>query len=144
MRVFLLVLVAWALPLAAVAQPKLRLDITVQQRPKLDEPLALLVETVSKYAALMNVGLYVAGHTDTVGQSADNQRLSEKRAQSIAKFFIQHGLRALPIFARGFGEGSLAVKTADNVAEAKNRRAQYIISSYVPPIAGPGSWRRVQ
>jgi outer membrane protein OmpA-like peptidoglycan-associated protein len=119
-------------------------EITPQQRPKLDKPLALLEESVSKYAALMHVNLYVAGHTDTVGQAQDNQRLSERRAQSIAKFFVEHGLKSLPIYVRGFGEGALAVKTADNVAERRNRRAQYIISSFVPPIAGPGTWRRVQ
>ena len=118
--------------------------ITPEQRPKLDKPFALLEEAVAKYSKLMSVGLYVGGHTDTVGQAADNQKLSEKRAQAIAKFFIDRGLKSLPIFVRGFGEGALAVKTADNVAERKNRRAQYIISSYVPPLAGPGSWRRVQ
>jgi hypothetical protein len=45
---------------------------------------------------------------------------------------------------RGFGEGALAVKTPDNTPEQRNRRAQYIVSSFAPPLAGPGSWRRIQ
>lgn len=114
------------------------------QQTKLDKPLALLKEAASKYSELMNVGLYVAGHTDTVGAATDNQRLSERRAQAIAQWFIAHGLRGLPIHVRGFGEGVPSVKTPDNTPEARNRRAQYIVSSFAPPLAGPGSWRRIQ
>lgn len=119
-------------------------DIRPQEAHKLDKPLALLKDAVARYAKLMDVKLYVTGHTDTVGKAADNQRLSEKRAEAIAQHFIRRGLEGLPIFVRGFGEGALAVKTADNVDEVRNRRAEYIISSFVPELSGPGSWRRVQ
>jgi outer membrane protein OmpA-like peptidoglycan-associated protein len=119
-------------------------DITPEQRAKLDTPLKLLADAVAKYSKLMDVGLYVVGHTDTVGPAADNLRLSDKRAAAIAAVFLKAGLKPLAIYERGCGEGVLAVKTADNVAERKNRRAQYIVSSFVPQIAGPGTWRRVQ
>jgi outer membrane protein OmpA-like peptidoglycan-associated protein len=119
-------------------------QITPEQRAKLDTPLTLLQDAVAKYSKMVDVGLYVVGHTDTVGPAADNQRLSDKRAQAIAAVFLQAGLKPLTIHVRGCGEGALAVKTADNVAERKNRRAQYIVSSFVPQIPGPGSWRRVQ
>jgi outer membrane protein OmpA-like peptidoglycan-associated protein len=116
-------------------------DVTTKEEAKLVEPLRLLKEAASKYAKEMNVQLYVAGHTDTVGKASDNQALSEKRAHSIAAYFAEHGLSGMPILVRGFGEGAPAVKTADNVAEAKNRRAQYIVSSFTPQVAGPGDWR---
>ena len=119
-------------------------DITEKEEPKLVEPLKLLKDAVAKYAKLMDVKLYVAGHTDTVGKAAANQLLSEQRANSIARYFIQHGLKGIPIFVRGFGEGALAVKTKDNVANASNRRAQYIISTFTPEVAGPGSWQQVR
>ena len=90
------------------------------------------------------MSLYIAGHTDTVGNASDNQRLSERRAQAIAGWFAAHGLRGLPIHVRGFGEGALAVKTPDNTPQQHNRRAQYIVSSFAPTLAGPGSWRRIQ
>jgi outer membrane protein OmpA-like peptidoglycan-associated protein len=118
--------------------------ITPEQRAKLDTPLTLLADAVAKYSKMIDIGLYVAGHTDTVGPAPDNQRLSDKRAQAIASVFMQAGLKPREIQVRGCGEGALAVKTADNVPEAKNRRAQYIVSSFVPEIAGPGGWRRVQ
>ena len=119
-------------------------DVKAGQQSKLEKPLGLLKEAASKYSALMNVSLYVAGHTDTVGQASDNQRLSERRAQAIAQWFSAHGLRGLPIYVRGFGEGALAVNTPDNTPEQRNRRAQYIVSSFAPTLAGPGTWRRVQ
>jgi outer membrane protein OmpA-like peptidoglycan-associated protein len=119
-------------------------DVKADQQAKLNKPLALLKEAAAKYSALMNVSLYVAGHTDTVGAGSDNQRLSERRAGAIAQWFTAHGLRGMPIYARGFGEGALAVHTPDNTAEPKNRRAQYIVSSFAPTLAGPGTWRRLQ
>jgi outer membrane protein OmpA-like peptidoglycan-associated protein len=118
--------------------------IPLDQQPKLEKPLALLKEAAEKYAQLMDVALYVAGHTDTVGKTADNQLLSERRARAIADWFVSHGLTKLPIYVRGFGEGALAVKTADNVAEAKNRRALYIVSSFVPQLTGPGTFKRIR
>jgi outer membrane protein OmpA-like peptidoglycan-associated protein len=116
-------------------------DITEKEEAKLRDPLRLLKDAASKYARQMDVKLYVAGHTDSVGNAKDNQVLSEKRARAIAAYFAEHGLSGVPILVRGFGEGALAVKTADNVAEAKNRRAQYIISSFTPEVPGPGAWQ---
>jgi outer membrane protein OmpA-like peptidoglycan-associated protein len=118
--------------------------ITPEQRAKLDEPLELLADAVARHAHQMDIGLYVVGHTDTVGPKSENQRLSEKRAAAIAKVFLERGLNPLPIFVRGCGEGALALETPDNVAEARNRRAQYIVSSFTPEIPGPGKFQRVQ
>jgi outer membrane protein OmpA-like peptidoglycan-associated protein len=114
------------------------------QEEKLHKPLELLKDAAAKYAKLMDVSLYVAGHTDTVGKAADNQALSERRAQAIADYFIANGLTQMPIFVRGFGEGALAVKTADNVPEPKNRRAMYIVSSFMPALQGPGEFKRIR
>jgi outer membrane protein OmpA-like peptidoglycan-associated protein len=118
-------------------------DIRADQQSKLDKPLGLLKEAASKYSALMTVSLYIAGHTDTVGSGSDNQRLSERRALAIPQWLSAHGLRGLAVYARGFGEGALAVQTPDNTPEPRNRRAQYIVSSFGPTLAGPGSWRRL-
>jgi outer membrane protein OmpA-like peptidoglycan-associated protein len=117
-------------------------NIPKDQESKLQKPLALLRDAAAKYSKLMNVSLYVAGYTDTVGSPADNQRLSERRAQAIADYFGKSGVK-LPIFVRGFGEGAPAVKTADNVPEARNRRALYIVSSFMPVLDGPGQFKKI-
>ena len=75
--------------------------------------------------------LFVAGHTDTVGGDAHNLKLSQARAQSIARWFKEHGLR-IPVAYEGFGESALAVQTADNVDEVRNRRVDYILSVEEP------------
>ena len=118
-------------------------DIRPTEEPKLKEPTVLLLDAIEKYGKLMDCRLYVAGHTDTVGSVADNRELSRKRARSIAKYFMSKGIKGIPIFVRGLGEESLAIETGDSVAEEKNRRAQYILATFAPEIAGPGSWHQI-
>lgn len=124
-------------------------EIRPTEAPKLDEVIPLIVEMVQKFqkfSSKMTYGLYIAGHTDTVGSIADNRALSQRRAQAIAKYLIDHGLKKLKISisVRGFGEEALAVKTGDSVPEAKNRRADYIISNFAPTMPGPGGWRKIK
>jgi outer membrane protein OmpA-like peptidoglycan-associated protein len=85
----------------------------------------------------MKVRLYIAGHTDTVGPSAKNRKLSLARAQAIATYFRSKGL-AVSIAVAGFGEDVPKVKTADNTDERANRRADYVIGPAAgqPPFGG--------
>ncbi|MCK8500324.1 OmpA family protein [Myxococcus fulvus] len=122
-----------------------RADIPAGERGKLDRSHALIAEALAKYGRFAAVRLYVLGHTDTVGATADNRELSLKRARSIAAAFRQRGLK-VPIFYEGFGEESPAVRTPDETAEAANRRAEYIIAVEDPVLAGaPFSprWRKL-
>ena len=63
------------------------------------------------------ITLYIAGHTDTVGSPTHNFKLSQDRARSIASWFRKRGVD--PDLVQGFGETSLAVKTADNIDEVR-------------------------
>ncbi|MCE9672970.1 OmpA family protein [Myxococcus stipitatus] len=104
-----------------------RSDIPAAERGKLDRSHALIAEALAKYGRFAAVRLYVLGHTDTVGATADNRKLSLERARSIASAFRKRGLK-VPIFYEGFGEESPLVPTPDETAEAANRRAEYIIA----------------
>jgi outer membrane protein OmpA-like peptidoglycan-associated protein len=64
----------------------------------------------------------VAGHTDTSGAADYNQRLSQRRANTVATELIKAGVPAQLISAAGYGQTDLAVPTADGVALAANRR----------------------
>ncbi len=119
-------------------------DIRPREAGKLDAALKLMVDTINKYGKWVECELYIAGHTDTVGSIAANRELSRQRAQAIARYFAQNGLKKIPMYIRGFGEEMLRVQTGDNVDEERNRRAQYIISTFPPEISGPGSWQRMQ
>jgi outer membrane protein OmpA-like peptidoglycan-associated protein len=124
-------------------------DIQSEEAPKLDAVIPRIVEMVQKFqkfSSRMTYGLYVAGHTDTVGSTADNRVLSERRAHAIAKYLMDHGLKKMKIsiYVRGFGEELQAVKTEDSVDEKRNRRADYIISNFPPSMPGPGNWRKIK
>lgn len=82
---------------------------------------------LSKFAA----DLYITGHTDTVGSSSSNEKLSLARARAIAQWFASNGLN-IPIYYRGAGERGLAVPTPDDTPNASNRRAVYILSNHPP------------
>jgi outer membrane protein OmpA-like peptidoglycan-associated protein len=107
------------------------------EKTKLDDAYERLVQVIAEHGAEMKASVYILGHTDTVGSDQDNKVLSTNRAQAIARYFKDKGRITLPILACGFGETMLAVKTADNVDEQKNRRAQYILAAE-PPL--PCNW----
>ena len=52
----------------------------------------------------------------------------------------------IPVHYQGFGEDALAVQTPDETAEARNRRAVYVLAASAPAVqkALPRSaWRRL-
>jgi len=120
------------------------------EEKKLDASLAKISDVVRRSGKLMAMKLYVAGHTDTVGASAKNRKLSLDRAAAIASYFRRKGL-TIPIAFAGFGEDVLKVKTADNTDERANRRADYVLgpATGAPPFKGPylnarAQWRQLR
>jgi peptidoglycan-associated lipoprotein len=51
-----------------------------------------------------NITIELAAHTDLVGQHTANQELSLKRAQSVVKYLIDHGIEPERLTAVGYGE----------------------------------------
>ncbi len=105
---------------------------TPSEAPKLDKTLALIVQEIEKHGDDLEIQLYIAGYTDTVGNKASNLSLSAGRARAIGAYFRKKGLK-IPIYYQGFGEEVLAVGTKDEVDESRNRRAVYILSNQSPP-----------
>jgi len=68
--------------------------------------------------------IVVIGHTDTVGSLESNDQLSLARAERVRNALVQQGLAAERIFAAGRGEREPLVRTADGVAEPRNRRVE--------------------
>jgi outer membrane protein OmpA-like peptidoglycan-associated protein len=71
----------------------------------------------------------VEGHTDNVGSDADNQRLSEARAQAVVRWLVQHGVPASRITAQGLGETRPAYSNDTPADRAKNRRIEIILEN---------------
>ena len=66
----------------------------------------------------------VSGYTDTEGAAASNLSLSEKRARVVAAALRIRGVANSIMKVEGYGEDFPDVRTADGVAEPKNRRVE--------------------
>jgi outer membrane protein OmpA-like peptidoglycan-associated protein len=82
---------------------------------------------------LAHPGLHldVEGHTDSVGGEELNQRLSEKRADTVRNYLIGQGLAGEGVTARGFGE-KMPVASNDTISDRqRNRRVELVVSGEV-------------
>jgi outer membrane protein OmpA-like peptidoglycan-associated protein len=66
----------------------------------------------------------VNGHTDDVGSDAYNQKLSERRAQSVRDYLVKAGLPAEILSVEGHGKSLPLVRGSSEAARAKNRRVE--------------------
>lgn len=107
-------------------------DIRPEEEQKLARTLDRIHEALAKFGNEFKARLYVAGYTDTVGSRESNQSLSEKRARSIAHWFLANGLAVRACF-QGFGEDALAVPTPDETPNESNRRTLHVLANQVPP-----------
>jgi outer membrane protein OmpA-like peptidoglycan-associated protein len=77
----------------------------------------------------------VEGHTDSIGAEAANQRLSERRAGSVASALETAGVSSARITTKGFGErypvapNGNSDGTDNPSGRAKNRRVEVIIEN---------------
>lgn len=89
---------------------------------------AKIASTLASYDKTV---IHVVGHTDTVGSAGFNQALSDQRAAAVGSYLASQGLPAARIREEGRGERELLVRTADNVAEPRNRRVDIVIKAVV-------------
>jgi outer membrane protein OmpA-like peptidoglycan-associated protein len=69
----------------------------------------------------------IGGHTDNVGKPADNQRLSQQRADAVKAYLVKKGVAASRLVAKGYGD---SVPVGDNATEQgrqENRRTEVVI-----------------
>jgi len=88
-------------------------------------------EILSKVAGILLVAkgyrLSVEGHTDSIGSEDYNQKLSEKRAQSVHDYLINGGLSSSIISTRGFGKTQPIADNSTAAGRQKNRRVEIVI-----------------
>ena len=69
----------------------------------------------------------VVGHSDTLGDKDDNLDLSMRRVMAVKQQLVDMGVDGTFMDVSSHGEENLLVKTADNVANAENRRVEVIV-----------------
>jgi outer membrane protein OmpA-like peptidoglycan-associated protein len=92
-----------------------------------DESRALLPQILEAARTRPFPDVAVIGHTDTAGTSAGNFELGLRRANAIRSRLVEAGVDRALIDVTSHGEADLLVKTADEVADPRNRRVEITI-----------------
>lgn len=71
------------------------------------------------------VSVEIGGHTDNQGSDQSNQRLSERRAQTIADFMTSRGVDASGLTAVGYGEANPIASNGTATGRRANRRITF-------------------
>jgi outer membrane protein OmpA-like peptidoglycan-associated protein len=89
-----------------------------------DKDKATLDQTVDALKAFPHVRLEIQGHTDSSGAYDKNVELSQKRAQSVADYFVAKGAEAGRFDVKGYGPDKPKVDNSTAENRAKNRRVE--------------------
>jgi outer membrane protein OmpA-like peptidoglycan-associated protein len=69
----------------------------------------------------------VEGHTDSIGSDSYNQRLSQKRAESVKRYLNQHfSIPSDRLVVRGFGKSKPIASNDTSEGRDKNRRVEVV------------------
>jgi outer membrane protein OmpA-like peptidoglycan-associated protein len=92
-------------------------------------------ESLAKVAGILlaypDLRLEVDGHTDSVGNDAYNQQLSEKRAASVRDYLARQGIPIASVAMMGFGKTQPIASNATAAGRQQNRRVELVVSGEV-------------
>jgi len=88
-----------------------------------------LADVVVRYG---KTTLTIVGHTDNVGSNQYNQKLSERRALSVAQYFESRRVSPLRLATLGKGEGEPVASNNTESGRQANRRVEI----FVEPVIG--------
>ncbi|HHC74014.1 MAG TPA: hypothetical protein ENK78_02920, partial [Thiothrix sp.] len=91
--------------------------LTAVSLPILDQALQILKN-------VPDITLEVGGHTDSKGNEQSNLQLSQRRAESVQHYFLDQGLSANHLVAKGYGETQAIADNNTAEGRAKNRRVE--------------------
>lgn len=83
-----------------------------------------LAATMKQYG---ETTIVIAGHTDSTGQAAYNQALSERRAAAVRNYLVSQGVSASRIQTVGYGMRQPVATNATEAGRAQNRRVELTI-----------------
>ena len=86
-----------------------------------DKVLMEIVKILNEYSSAK---FSIEGHTDSVGSSILNQKLSEERASSVMTFLIQNGIASNRLGSVGYGETKPVASNGTKSGRAQNRRVE--------------------
>jgi photosynthetic reaction center cytochrome c subunit len=75
-----------------------------------------------------NFKMAVEGHTDAVGNSASNLKLSQARADAVDNYLSERGVAVTQVSAQGFGSSRPLDKSGTPAGNQKNRRIEVTVA----------------
>ena len=97
-------------------------QLTVPAQQSLDEVAGAL-------AAQPELAIEIDGYTDNIGGAAYNQRLSQKRAESVKSYLVSKGVNGAGLSAHGFGKDKPIADNSTAEGRAQNRRVEFVITN---------------
>jgi outer membrane protein OmpA-like peptidoglycan-associated protein len=94
-------------------------------RPESFPVLDAVVDVLNKNP---DIKLEIQGHTDNKGAAAYNKDLSNRRAKSVLKYLIAHGVTVGRLTSLGYGMERPLVDNGSDANRALNRRVQFVRS----------------
>lgn len=85
-----------------------------------------LATSMQKYNG---TALEIVGHTDSVGSDSYNQKLSERRAKSVASYLLAQGVASNRVATKGLGETAPVADNATDAGRQQNRRVEIKINA---------------
>lgn len=71
--------------------------------------------------------IVIEGHTDSQGQPAYNQELSQRRAQVVRDYLVTRGIASDRVTAQGFGPSRSIAENTSAEGRANNRRVEIVV-----------------
>jgi peptidoglycan-associated lipoprotein len=98
---------------------------------------AILDAKIPILQANPSVRIRVAGHTDERGSDEYNLALGQRRAATVKRYLIDHGIADARIETISYGEERPVAQGSDETAYAQNRRAEFEITAGGPTLKAP-------
>jgi OOP family OmpA-OmpF porin len=84
----------------------------------------VLAQVLAVFKADPKLSVEIGGHTDNVGKSDYNLKLSARRADAMKAWLVKHGVSSARLTTRGYGDSMPIEKNDSDAGRAKNRRVE--------------------
>lgn len=113
-------------PIPVVYDLKINFDFDKSDiKPQYHQQLADFAAEAKNYPG---VEIEIAGHTDSVGSDAYNQKLSQRRAKAVRDYLIANfGMDPARLTAVGYGESKPIASNDTDAGRAENRRMEAVL-----------------
>jgi OOP family OmpA-OmpF porin len=131
-------------PVAHIEQGQIRIIEQVQFKtasdvilPASDGVLDAVLQIMKDHGEITKVS--IEGHTDNRGGAAYNKKLSDRRAASVVRWLVGHGIDATRLTSAGFGMEKPLDENSTDEGRQRNRRVEFHIREIDGKPADAGS-----